>query len=128
MFLKKETEYALRLLEAIEEGCSAEPLSLKTFAKDSGISFLFLQRIASKLKDAGIIRARKGKVGGYWLSRPRKAISIIDIIEAIEGPLNGTQEKNAFGRLNQSLKTFFKNKTLDELINTAPANKRKPAV
>ncbi|HBF66858.1 MAG TPA: hypothetical protein DDW36_00330 [Candidatus Magasanikbacteria bacterium] len=116
MFLKKETEYALRLLGAIEEGCSAEPLSLKTFAKDSGISFLFLQRIAAKLKDAGIIRARKGKVGGYWLSRPRTSIHIIDIIEAIEGPLDSVKGDNAFGKLNRALKLFLKEKTLDELV------------
>jgi Rrf2 family protein len=109
MILTKETDYALRLLNAIDEGCGAKPLSLHSFAQDADISFLFLQRIASKLKKVGLIRARKGKVGGYWLSKPRHTISTAQVIEAIEGNVFECSDKTSVC-LHQELKSFFANK------------------
>ena len=68
-YLTKETDYAIQFALALKESDKDWPLSLKEFAKASGISFLFLQRIAKKLKEAGLIKSRLGADGGYWLGR-----------------------------------------------------------
>ena len=62
-----------------------ELLSLRQFSKDSAISFLFLQRIAKKLREANIIEAVKGAQGGYNLIVNLKKTTIKNVIEAIEG-------------------------------------------
>ncbi|HRY37019.1 MAG TPA: Rrf2 family transcriptional regulator [Candidatus Magasanikbacteria bacterium] len=82
--LKKETDYALQLLKSIPKD-KKFCVSLKDVAKETGVSFLFLQKIARKLRLAGLLKAVQGVNGGYSLSRPANQISLKDIIVAIEG-------------------------------------------
>jgi len=81
----KEVDYGLQLVITLAKGSRGDLLSLRTFSKDSEISFLFLQRIAKKLKDANIIEATKGAQGGYMLKKNPLKISLKEIIEALEG-------------------------------------------
>jgi len=43
--------------------------------------------ILSQLRQAGLIKSRRGAHGGYWLSRPAAEISVADVIRAVEGPM-----------------------------------------
>ncbi len=81
----KEVDYALQWLLALANTKDQEFLSLRLFAKDSHISFLFLQRIAKKLREAEIITAVKGAQGGYRLSRSASKITFKEILSALEG-------------------------------------------
>ncbi|MFH1947544.1 MAG: Rrf2 family transcriptional regulator [Candidatus Magasanikbacteria bacterium] len=81
----KEVDYGLQLVITLAKLDNKELLSLRNFSKDTGISFLFLQRIAKKLKDADIIEATKGAQGGYLLKKNPLKISLKEIIEALEG-------------------------------------------
>ncbi|MBT4121225.1 MAG: Rrf2 family transcriptional regulator [Candidatus Magasanikbacteria bacterium] len=81
----KEVDYGLQLVITLAKGSRGDLLSLRTFSKDTGISFLFLQRIAKKLKDANIIEATKGAQGGYMLKKNPLKITLKEIIEALEG-------------------------------------------
>jgi len=81
----KEVDYGLQLILALMELKPSELLSLRKFSKDSHISFLFLQRIAKKLREANMIEAVKGAHGGYNLIVKPKKLTIKDVIEAIEG-------------------------------------------
>lgn len=81
--LRKETDYAIQFLQLLSKG--RESLSLSDVARATGISFLFLQKIARRLRLAGLIKSRKGIEGGYYLARPAKNISLKKIIEVMEG-------------------------------------------
>lgn len=82
--LNKETGYAIQLLKIIPKD-NKFCVSLKDVAKATGVSFLFLQKIARKLRLAGLIEATQGINGGYSLVKKQKDISLKDIIVAIEG-------------------------------------------
>lgn len=71
-------------LAAHDEG---RPLPAESIAESQAISLSFLENILVDLKRAGLVRASRGRVGGYRLTRPASAISIADIIRAVEGPL-----------------------------------------
>lgn len=82
--LRKETDYALQLLKFL----SFHPgslISLQTAAETMGVSFLFLQKIARKLRIAGLIKATQGTQGGYRLSLPANKINLEQIIKVMEG-------------------------------------------
>lgn len=81
--LRKETDYAIQFLQLLSKG--RESLSLSDVARATGISFLFLQKIARRLRLAGLIKSRKGIEGGYYLARPEGNISLKKIIEVMEG-------------------------------------------
>lgn len=82
----KQTDYAVELILALSRLREHELLSLRTFSKQSTISFLFLQRIAARLRKAGLIESVRGIRGGYRLLKPASHISFREVIEAIEGP------------------------------------------
>jgi Rrf2 family protein len=100
--LTKETEYALRALvwlaraEATEAAAAAEaghagrPVSRHKAAAISSAATIpphFATRVLAHLQRQGLLRARAGQQGGYTLARPASDVSLLDVIEAVEGPL-----------------------------------------
>jgi Rrf2 family protein len=85
--MTKQVDYALQLLFALAKQPSGQLLSLRQFADDSGISFLFLQKIARLLKSAQIISAVQGPKGGYMLEAPLKTLTLKSVVEAVDGPV-----------------------------------------
>lgn len=70
------------------------PLSSRDLADLQGISPTFLAKIFTRLEKAGIVRATEGVRGGYALARSPNDISVLAVVDAIEGdkPLFDCQE------------------------------------
>lgn len=66
---------------------SGSPISLSAIAAQSGLSQGFLEEIAAPLRDAGIIKGRRGAKGGYVLTTDPADITVGDVIMAIDGPI-----------------------------------------
>lgn len=86
--ISKQVDYAFQLIARLAKLEKSASLSLKKFSLQSSISFLFLQKIAKLLREAGIIKSIKGKNGGYLLVKPVEKITVKEVIEAVEGPYN----------------------------------------
>jgi Rrf2 family protein len=86
MHLTAMGDYALR---AVAEIAAADPERIKaeTIARKQRIPLKFVENILITLKHAGIVNARRGASGGYWLARPADKITLADIIRTVEGPL-----------------------------------------
>jgi Rrf2 family protein len=90
MRVSAKADYAVRAaaeLAAAEEG----PVKGEKLAESQDIPLQFLEHILLEMKHAGIVRARRGAKGGYWLARPADQISLADVIRAVEGPLANVQ-------------------------------------
>lgn len=85
MQFTKEVDYGIQLLTALSKLKKGALLSLRAFAKDTKLSFLFLQRIVKKLREAGIVKSVKGATGGYQLNKDFKKITVKEVVEALEG-------------------------------------------
>jgi Rrf2 family protein len=86
MRLSARVDYALRA--AAELAAAADgPISAEQLARAQGIPRKFLENILLQLRRAGIVQSQRGPEGGYRLARPAAAISLADIIRAIDGPL-----------------------------------------
>lgn len=81
----KETDYGFQLMIALSKLKEGQVLSLRKFSETSGVSFLFLQKVARKLREANLIKSNQGAQGGYSLKKPISKIFLKDIIEAIDG-------------------------------------------
>ncbi len=66
-------------------------VSLKSIAHHQEISVAYLEQIFSKLKSSGLVIGSRGPKGGYRLARPAADISIFDIIEAVNEPIDITR-------------------------------------
>jgi Rrf2 family protein len=90
MRLSARVDYALRA--AAELASAAEgPVTTEQLARAQDIPAKFLEHILNQLRRAGLVRSQRGPVGGYWLARAADAISLADIIRAVDGPLLGVR-------------------------------------
>jgi len=87
MKLSKKAEYALRALVAMgrqPQGCTFSILEIST---SESIPLKFLEQILLALKNGGILRSKRGVGGGYQLARPATHLSLADVVEIIDGPI-----------------------------------------
>jgi Rrf2 family protein len=65
-----------------------DPVPLTEIAHREEMPTAFLERVLARLREGGLVASTRGASGGYRLSRPAEAISVADIVTAIEGPLS----------------------------------------
>jgi Rrf2 family protein len=90
MRVSAKADYAVRAaaeLAAAEEG----PIKGERLATAQDIPLQFLEHILLELKHNGIVRARRGAKGGYWLAKPADEVTVADIVRAVEGPIANVQ-------------------------------------
>ena len=85
--ISKRTQYALKAMLALGRRYRERPLLIATLAKEESIPLKFLEGILLELKGHNILESKKGKGGGYLLSRPPSTITIGSVIRMVEGPL-----------------------------------------
>lgn len=85
--ISKRTQYGLRAVLALGRKYGEGPILIATLATEEAIPLKFLEGILLDLKSRGLLESKRGKGGGYQLSRPPSSITIGSIIRMIEGPL-----------------------------------------
>lgn len=70
---------------ALAEAPATAHLSVTSIADGMAIPVRFLPRVMRDLLDAGLVTARIGRTGGYRLARPAAQITLLDVIDAVEG-------------------------------------------
>ncbi|KAB8318423.1 SUF system Fe-S cluster assembly regulator [Tolypothrix campylonemoides VB511288] len=86
----KLTDYATLVLTVM----AAEPdavLSATGLAERAGLEATTVSKVLKPLAQAGLVDGFRGAHGGYRLARPPAAIGLIEIVEAMEGPLGMTE-------------------------------------
>jgi len=63
------------------------PIPLKVVAEKQSLSENYLEQLMGTLRKAGLVRGVRGAKGGYVLALPPEAISVGDVIRALEGPI-----------------------------------------
>ncbi len=87
MKLSKKSEYALRALTCLGSPDAPQMLSIQEIARRENIPKKFLEQVLLALNKAGIVQSIRGKAGGYALRSAPAAITLGDIVRAVDGPL-----------------------------------------
>lgn len=85
--LTKKADYGLELMIALAENYGQGPIPLRQIAKAKKLPFKYLEQVVVPLRESGLIEAKEGKGGGYFLKKSPKKISIGEIVEVLEGPV-----------------------------------------
>ncbi len=92
MRLTAKSEYGLLALVhlARAEGDATEPIpvSAREMAEAEHIPIKFLEQLLVTLRKAELVSATRGAHGGFVLGRPADRITVLDLVEALEGPLS----------------------------------------
>jgi Rrf2 family protein len=84
MRLSTKSRYGLRALFDIAYNMGTQPAQIQDISRRQQISPRYLEQIFQSLKKAGILKSKRGPLGGYTLARTPEKISILEIIRATE--------------------------------------------
>ena len=85
--LSKKAKYGLKAMAILAKEYGHGPLIIGDIAKRERIPSKFLELILLELKKKGFLQSKKGKGGGYYLTRLPETISVGALIRALDGPL-----------------------------------------
>ncbi len=85
--LTKAGEYGLRAVRYLVENGDEKRISIGDISEDKKIPEPFLRKLFKPLVNQGIILSTRGVSGGVRLARAPKDITVLEVVEALEGPL-----------------------------------------
>jgi Rrf2 family protein len=128
MRVSTKSEYGLRAMIYLAKNKN-RICPLKEISKKEGIPFDYLEKIISKLEKKGLVKAKKGAQGGYFLAKKPSKIKIGEIIESLEEKFNLVKclryfcsrskkcsAKFFWQKLNKAIKSALNSVTLADLI------------
>ena len=142
MFSTK-AEYGVRVMAHLAGREEAEPVALAAIATAEGLPLAYLEHLMARLRRAELVDSRRGAHGGYSLARPAGAISMAEVVEALEGDIAPIEcislgpdgavhcsrefhgdgvcpTKLLWARVHGSIVTTLQEMTLSDLANPAP--------
>jgi Rrf2 family cysteine metabolism transcriptional repressor len=131
MKLSTKVRYGTRAMLDLACFYGNGPILLKDIARRQEISVKYLDRILTSLRTAGLVKALRGAKGGYVLNMQPAKINLLQIVEALEGPIElvgCVKNKNFCKRVNfcvahdiwyelgRAMEAILKTTTLDDLV------------
>jgi Rrf2 family protein len=87
MQITRQADYAIRAVRYLAKPGSSQRIATSTVAREMKIPASFLAKIISQLSIAGLLHTSRGARGGVSLAREPRDISVLDVVEAIDGPI-----------------------------------------
>lgn len=86
--LSTKARYALRAMMELARREGPRPVQLHDIAAAQRLSPKYLEQLAIPLRHAGLLHTARGPSGGYSLARPAGEITALEVVRAVEGPLD----------------------------------------
>ena len=87
MKLSRSTGYALLAIGYLGKHREEKIVLSQSISKAHGIPLEYLLKIRQQMVKANVLRSKRGPRGGFSLAKPIKKISMLEVIEAVEGPI-----------------------------------------
>ena len=86
--ITSKSPYAVRALTELARVGGSGPVPIGEIARRRDIPVQFLEGMFATLRRAGILHSQRGVKGGYTFARPPREITVLDVVEALEGALD----------------------------------------
>lgn len=88
-------DYALKAILEMSLKYNKKLVTIHELAERADIPFKFLEQVLLELKKGGFVESKRGKEGGYFLTRPPNEITLGEVVRFIEGPIEPIPCANA---------------------------------
>jgi len=89
--IRRNTDYALRAILNVARNGGSKPVPTSVIAKEEDVSYQLTCKLMQKLQKAKLVKSTMGPRGGFQLRKQASAISLLEIIEAIQGRITVNQ-------------------------------------
>ncbi len=132
MKISTKGRYGLRILLDLAQNASERPRMISEICKSQGLSQKYVGRLIIRLRKSGIVSSVRGAKGGYKMARALKDISLLEVIETMEGPLSIVHcvtcparckrsehciARNVWCTLNEEIRNSFRKISLQEILD-----------
>src|SRR5215216_4463162 len=87
MLFSTRAEYGVRLMVELGRQEDGAPVALSAVAESERLPLAYLEHLVAKLRKAGLVTSQRGAHGGYRLARPTDEIEMLEVVQALEGPI-----------------------------------------
>jgi Rrf2 family protein len=109
MKLTRASSYALHAVVYMAGQKDTRPVASHHIAKAQGIPERFLLKVLKPLVSARVLNSIKGPNGGYRLAKPPAEVTMLEVVEAVDGPIRGqapSSHVEGDGQLDRRLETI----------------------
>ena len=110
-----KSPYAIAALAELGRGGEQGPIPIGELARRREIPVQFLEQLFASLRRAGMLRSYRGVKGGYSFARSPETISVLEVVELLDGPL-GAGASGVFAQAADAARAVLAATTIAEVI------------
>ena len=113
--ITSKSPYALRALAELGRTGGDGPIPIGELARRRDIPVQFLVQLLATLRRAGVLRSQRGVKGGYLFARDPSEVTVLEVIELLDGPL-GRDAEGILAEAAAAARTVLESTTIADLV------------
>ena len=113
--ITSKSPYAVVALAELGRSAGSDPVPIGELARRREVPVQFLEQLFAVLRRGGIISSQRGVKGGYRFARDPSSVSVLEIVELLDGPL-GRDAKGTFADAAQAARKVLGETTIADVI------------
>ena len=113
--ITSKSPYALRALAELARAGGDGPVPIGELARRRDIPVQFLEQLFAVLRRGGILRSQRGVKGGYSFAKDPASITVLEIVELLDGPLGGGAQ-SIFAEAAAAARAVLANATISDVV------------
>ena len=113
--ITSKSPYALRALTELARLGDTAPVPIGELARRRDIPVQFLEQLFAVLRRAGVLRSQRGVKGGYSFAREPSEITVLEIVELLDGKL-GSSAESIFSDAAEATRAVLANATIADIV------------
>src|SRR3984885_3157063 len=113
--ITSKSPYAVQALTELGRSAGSGPVPIGELARRREVPVQFLEQLFAVLRRAGILSSQRGVKGGYTFARDPATVSVLEVVELLDGPLGG-DSKGVFADAAQAARKVLGDTTIADVI------------
>jgi Rrf2 family transcriptional regulator, cysteine metabolism repressor len=113
--ITSKSPYAVLALAELGRSAGAGPVPIGELARRRGVPVQFLEQLFAVLRRAGILSSQRGVKGGYSFARDPATVSVLEVVELLDGPL-GRDSEGVFADAAQAARKVLQAATIADVV------------
>jgi Rrf2 family cysteine metabolism transcriptional repressor len=113
--ITSKSPYAVLALAELGRSTGADPVPIGELARRREVPVQFLEQLFAVLRRAGIISSQRGVKGGYRFAREPATVTVLEIVELLDGPL-GRDSQGVFADASTAARKVLESTTIADVI------------
>jgi Rrf2 family cysteine metabolism transcriptional repressor len=112
--ITSKSPYAVRALVELHRLGDVDPVPIGELARRGAIPAQFLEQLFATLRRAGLLKSQRGVKGGYSLARPASQITVLEVVEQLDGPV-GAGAVGVFAEAAEAAREVLRDRTIADV-------------